>query len=71
MDGGLQGIMNCLKQIRESKKISQSELAELTGIAQSNVSDYESGKKRMREDTIRRFAEALGVKFGEIMGDKK
>ena len=63
--------MNCLKQIRESKGMSQSKLAEITGIAQSNVSDYESGKKRMREDTIRRFAEALGVSVGEIMEGRK
>jgi len=63
--------MNCLKQIRESKKISQVELANKTGIAQPNVSTYENGKKRMREDTIRRFAKALGVRPGEILGDKK
>jgi repressor LexA len=63
--------MNCLKQIRESKNLSQSQLAEMTGIKVPNISAYENGRLRMREDTIRRFAEALGVRPGEILGDKK
>jgi len=69
--------MNSLKQIRKKKKLSQSQLSKLTrkkgrnAILVPNISAYENGRLRMREDTIRRFAEALGVRPGEIMGDKK
>ena len=62
--------MNCLKQIREAKGLSQCQLAALTGIDQPNISAYENGQ-RMREDTVIRFAEALGCRPGEILGDKK
>ena len=59
-----------LKEIREAKKLTQRQLSEKTGIETSHISEYENGHKLMREDTIRRFAEALNVSPGEIMGDK-
>jgi transcriptional regulator with XRE-family HTH domain len=62
--------MNALREIRLKAGIKQSELSDLTGIAQSAISDYERFKKNMMEDTIRRFAEALNVSPGEILGDK-
>ena len=62
--------MNALREIREKRKLSQKQLSAATGIVQSAISDYERGKKLMREDTIRRFAKALNVSPGKIMGDK-
>ena len=34
-----------VKRLRESKNYSQSELAELVGVSQQAIADYEKGKK--------------------------
>lgn len=69
--------MSTLKNIRIAKSLSQSQLSAKTrkknrpAISVPAISAYENGRKRMREDTIRRFADALGVSSGEILGNGK
>ncbi len=44
---------------RIRKGITQKRLAELTGIRQSVISEYESGKRKMTQKAAAKFAEVL------------
>ncbi len=51
-----------VKELRTKKAWTQALLAEITGIAVSNISTIENGKSRLGEDRAILLAEALGVK---------
>ena len=63
--------MNTLKQIRLKKGLSQRDLERLTGIFKSNISKYENHHWNMSVKTAQTFADALGVRLGKLLGDKK
>lgn len=51
-----------LKEIRESKGLTQAELADKAGVRRATVSDIETGKTtRIDLDTMEKLANALGV----------
>jgi transcriptional regulator with XRE-family HTH domain len=50
-----------LKMLRELQGMSQNQLAELTGINQSNISAIENGVRQVGRDTAIAFARALSV----------
>lgn len=50
-----------LRAIRAIRNISQAELAANAGVSQTAVAEYETGKRDLRADTIRKLCEALGV----------
>lgn len=50
-----------LKMLRELQELSQSELAKLTGVNQSNISAIENGSKQMGRERALVFAKALRV----------
>ncbi|MEX5397180.1 helix-turn-helix domain-containing protein [Streptococcus sp. ZJ93] len=50
-----------IKTIRKSKKMTQTELAKLTGFKQNTISNHENGNRNLDEIDIRKYAEALGV----------
>ncbi|MGT2800969.1 repressor [Streptococcus phage Javan290] len=52
---------NTIKTIRKSKKMTQTELAKLTGFKQNTISNHENGNRNLDEIDIRKYAEALGV----------
>jgi transcriptional regulator with XRE-family HTH domain len=52
--------------LREEKNMSQQELAELTGITQSNISRIEQGKYSVGFDILVKIAEAMGKKIDII-----
>lgn len=56
-----------LKEVRKSKKVTQVELAEKTGIFQQAISRYESGGKIPQIDTAKILADALGVSLDELV----
>ena len=58
---------NRLKQIRESKNISQSELSRRTAVSQQQISNYEKNSN-MREDDIRKICKALEVSADYLLG---
>jgi transcriptional regulator with XRE-family HTH domain len=60
--GGLEG----LRELRRERGLSQAELSEKTGIAQSTISLLESGERDPRGSTLRTLAEFLGVGVGEL-----
>jgi transcriptional regulator with XRE-family HTH domain len=64
-----------LKAARERAGINQAEQARRMGISASAVNRIESGKRPVCEDTIARYAEALGARVvfelvGVVEGDK-
>ena len=58
-----------IKTIREHKELTASDLARMTGLNQSEISQIESGHKRSpRLDTIQRIARALDVSIDFLSG---
>jgi len=61
-----------LKRIRKSKKISQRELANLSGLSFSMVSKLESGEQSNPTlETIEKISFALGVEASDLIGKGK
>jgi transcriptional regulator with XRE-family HTH domain len=58
--------MQTLRQSRESKFISQKDLARRSGIAAVTISRLENGSHKPRFITIRKLAKALGVEPNTI-----
>lgn len=59
-----------LKRIRLDKKISQSKLAELSGVNVRLIQDYEQGHKPINNAkaiTVYRLAEALDCTVGDLL----
>lgn len=56
-----------LKEIRMSKNITQSELAEKLSADKSFVSNIENGKTNPTLSTITSLAKALGVSTNELL----
>ena len=56
-----------LKEVRLKKKLTQVELAEITGLKQQAISRYESGIKTPQIDTAARIAYSMGVTLDELV----
>jgi transcriptional regulator with XRE-family HTH domain len=54
--------------LRKKKGLSQAQLAQLIGITQTLISDYEIGRLHLNDDMIIRFSRALGVSADSILG---
>ena len=57
-----------LKQALKTKDISQSELARLTGLSKSGISQWLSGQYEPKQKAIHLIAKALNVKEGWLIG---
>ena len=56
-----------LRKLRSSRKLSQRELARMTGLSQAEISKIEgSGGATVRTDTVELLAGKLGVKPGDL-----
>jgi putative transcriptional regulator len=56
-----------LKEIRESREISQSELARRTGLTVITIQNYERGtKKQYSHELLEKFCEVLNCQPGEL-----
>jgi putative transcriptional regulator len=58
--------VNTLKQIRESKKLTQKELADLVNLSQETISQYENGKRRPNIIIARKIADIFGISLDNI-----
>ena len=56
-----------LKNIRQAKKISQGQLAEMTNLHPSHVSRYERDLSTPSIDIVKKFAEALEVSVDALV----
>jgi len=58
-----------LKAIRALRGVTQQQLADLAGMTQTAVAQYEAGKREIRTDTLRRICEALNVRVQYIVDE--
>lgn len=56
-----------LSEARKTRHLRQSDLAELTGIAQADISRIERGQIAPTTPTLLKFAEALGAQIQFVM----
>ncbi len=59
-----------LKQLRQSRNLSLSELASRSSLSVSYLNEIESGKKYPKADKILALAESLGVSYDKIVSSK-
>ena len=57
-----------LRNVRETRKLSQSELAERTGLQPSAISHFETGKRAPSFENLVRLANALAVSIDYLLG---
>lgn len=57
-----------LKDIRESEKLTQSKLAEKTGISQQSISRWESGQRFPNILDLVKLAEFYKISIDELIG---
>ena len=56
-----------LREIRESKGLSQDDLVKLSGVAKGTIVDLELGRRKPRPSTRRKLAQALKVRPEDIL----
>lgn len=57
-----------IEELRRMRGLTQSKLAELSGVAQSTISQYESGERHPRFDICQQLADVLGVTPYDVIG---
>ena len=66
-----EGKMNRLREVRVIKRITQFQLALMTGLYASKISLIENGFVEPSADEMRKIAKALGVQAAEIWSERK
>ena len=54
--------------LRQKQNKSRRELAELSGVSESAIKQYETGKRQPRVEQLQRLADALGVDLRVLVG---
>lgn len=57
-----------LKELRESKKMNQQELADALGITRQSVSNYETGKRMPNKEMLEIIADYFNVDMNFLYG---
>ena len=57
-----------IREIREQKGLSQTELSRILGVAQNTLSQYELGKREPDLDTIHKLADYFEVTTDYLLG---
>lgn len=57
-----------IRKIREKKGMTQKEVAKAMGVSQQAYSQYESGKRVPKSETIERIARALDAQYSDFFG---
>jgi len=60
-----------LRETRQRKELSQSDLAEKAGLQPSAISHFESGRRMPSFDNMKKLADALTVTIDFLMGRKE
>lgn len=61
--------VNRLKELRQTKGLRQSELAQKVGISEQAISFYENGKRNPKIETLQKLADYFGVSVSYIKGE--
>lgn len=59
--------MNRIKAIRESKGLSQKQLANIVSVSAPFLCDLEKGRRGANPETWKKLADALGVDVPDLM----
>ncbi|MDD4124688.1 MAG: helix-turn-helix transcriptional regulator [Eubacteriales bacterium] len=59
-----------IKSLRESKNLTQQQLADLVSVQRSTVSMWETGESFPRAEVLRRLAKILGCSVDELLGSE-
>ncbi|GEM_PF-1186125 len=62
-DDPIQQIIGALMKVRRSRKLTQRELADMTGITQPDISRLENGRANPSVKTLKNIADGLGMKL--------
>lgn len=57
-----------LKELRQSRKLTQEEFAQLTGLSRSAIGMYESGKREPNYETLEMLADFFNVDLNYLLG---
>lgn len=60
--------MNRLRELREERELRQTDVAQVTGIDQKTLSNYETGKTRPDSDALIRLADFFEVSIDYLVG---
>lgn len=60
-------MQNRIRELRKAKGMTMKQLGEVLGIAESTVSQYETGKRQPDNETLLRLGEFFGVTVGYIL----
>ena len=61
-------MQNRIRELRKTRKLSQSALGERVGMAKWDVSRLESGEVQLKPDVAQRIAKALDVPLADVLG---
>lgn len=59
--------MTRIKELREAKRLTQEQLAEVFGFDRSTVTKWESGDSNPRSKDLPKLARVLGVTIDELL----
>lgn len=65
------GFGDRLKMLRKERKISQAELARISGLSQSAISAFEMGINEPTSVSVQQLAKSFGMTPGELLGEGK
>lgn len=60
-----------IKEYRKLAKLTQKELGKRIGVAESTISQYESGKRQPDYETLLKLSDYLGVSVDDLLGKEK
>ena len=60
-----------IRDFRESKGLTQKELAEIVGVQDAVISNWETGRNRPNVDVLKKLCTALNTSADELIGIKR
>ena len=61
-------MQNRIRELRKQHKITMKQLGEVIGVAESTISQYETGKREPDNETLLRLGEYFGVSVDCLLG---
>ena len=61
-------MQNRIRELRKQHKITMKQLGEVIGVAESTISQYETGKREPDNETLLRLGEYFGVSVDYLLG---
>lgn len=59
-----------IRQVRKSNKLTQKQLAEISGVAEISIRNYENHKREPKLGQLQKIATALGISLDELLDIK-